>query len=338
MSSRALPFLVLAAGVLAAASSSIMIRLAQGLGLSSTTISAGRVVFAALILLPLALTRARADIRQLKGREIRLGLIAGVFLAIHFVAWISSLEYTSVASSVALVTTNPLWVALATVFVFRERLSRLTVVGVLMTVGGSVLIALSDSGGGAGRNALFGDLLALLGAMAVSVYFLIGREMRRTMTLLPYIWLVYSSAAVVLLLIAIVASLARGNGIASLVALPPAAWALLLGLAIGPQLLGHTSFNWALRYLSATFVAVAILGEPIGSALLALVFFNEQFRELQLIGFGVLLIGIVVARKRRAPNPERRTHGKRPAHSSERSTGRGTPSAERKMMIVRRQM
>lgn len=309
MGTRAMPFLVLAAGVLAAASSSIMIRLAQGLGLSSTTISAGRVVFAALILLPLALTRARADIRNLQAHEIRLGLIAGVFLAIHFVAWISSLEYTSVASSVALVTTNPLWVALATVLVFRERLSRLTVIGVLMTVGGSVLIALSDSGGGAGRNALFGDLLALLGAMAVSVYFLIGREMRRTMTLLPYIWLVYSSAAVVLLLIALVATVARGEGLASLVALPPAAWALLLGLAIGPQLLGHTSFNWALRYLSATFVAVAILGEPIGSALLALVFFNEQFRGLQLIGFGVLLAGIVVAAsaERQVQSAERRT-------------------------------
>lgn len=309
MGTRAMPFLVLAAGVLAAASSSIMIRLAQGLGLSSTTISAGRVVFAALILLPLALTRARADIRNLQAHEIRLGLIAGVFLAIHFVAWISSLEYTSVASSVALVTTNPLWVALATVLVFRERLSRLTVIGVLMTVGGSVLIALSDSGGGAGRNALFGDLLALLGAMAVSVYFLIGREMRRTMTLLPYIWLVYSSAAMVLLLIALVATVARGEGLASLVALPPAAWALLLGLAIGPQLLGHTSFNWALRYLSATFVAVAILGEPIGSALLALVFFNEQFRGLQLIGFGVLLAGIVVAAsaERQVQSAERRT-------------------------------
>ena len=290
-----LPFVVLALGVLAAASSSIMIRLAQGLGLSSTTISAGRLVLAALILLPFALTHARSEIRQLNPRQIRLGLIAGTFLALHFIAWISSLQYTSVASSVALVTTNPLWVALATVLFFREKLSLATIVGVVLTMAGSLLIALSDSSGGNASNALFGDALALLGAVTVSVYFLIGRELRKSMNTLPYIWLVYSSAAVLLLVIAIASEIAQGRGISTLLNIPPVGWLLLLGLAIGPQLLGHTSFNWALRYLSATFVAVAILGEPIGSALLALFMFGETFQPLQLAGFAILLVGIAVA-------------------------------------------
>lgn len=290
-----LPFVVLALGVLAAASSSIMIRLAQNLGLGSTTISAGRLTLAALILLPFALTQGRSEIRQLSSRQVRLGLIAGTFLALHFIAWISSLQYTSVASSVALVTTNPLWVALASVLFFREKLSLATIGGVVLTMTGSLLIALSDGSGGDASNALFGDALALLGAVAVSVYFLLGRELRKSVNTLPYIWLVYSSAAVLLLMIAIATELVQGGNISTLLDIPPVGWLLLLGLALGPQLLGHTSFNWALRYLSATFVAVAILGEPIGSALLALFMFNETFQRLQLAGFAILLIGIAVA-------------------------------------------
>lgn len=290
-----LPFVVLALGVLAAASSSIMIRLAQNLGLGSTTISAGRLTLAALILLPFALTQGRSEIRQLSSRQVRLGLIAGTFLALHFIAWISSLQYTSVASSVALVTTNPLWVALASVLFFREKLSLATIGGVVLTMTGSLLIALSDGSGGDASNALFGDALALLGAVAVSVYFLLGRELRKSVNTLPYIWLVYSSAAVLLLMIAIATELVQGGNISTLLDIPPVGWLLLLGLALGPQLLGHTSFNWALRYLSATFVAVAILGEPIGSALLALFMFNETFQPLQLAGFAILLIGIAVA-------------------------------------------
>lgn len=290
-----LPFVVLALGVLAAASSSIMIRLAQNLGLGSTTISAGRLTLAALILLPFALTQGRSEIRQLSSRQVRLGLIAGTFLALHFIAWISSLQYTSVASSVALVTTNPLWVALASVLFFREKLSLATIGGVVLTMTGSLLIALSDGSGGDASNALFGDALALLGAVAVSVYFLLGRELRKSVNTLPYIWLVYSSAAVLLLMIAIATELVQGGNISTLLDIPPVGWLLLLGLALGPQLLGHTSFNWALRYLSATFIAVAILGEPIGSALLALFMFNETFQPLQLAGFAILLIGIAVA-------------------------------------------
>lgn len=307
------PYLVLAGGVVVVASASIMIRLAQGLGLASTTIAAGRLGLAALILLPLALGRARAELRTLQRRDLALGLVSGLFLAIHFAAWITSLEYTSVASSVALVATNPLWVALASVLLFRERLSALTLAGVLLTIGGSALIGLSDSGTADHANALLGDGLALLGAIAGSAYFLIGRELRRRMSVLAYIWLVYSAAAAALLPLALLGGRSVGPADSQvllvldalfeavpalgmpLLGAPLLAALLVFGLAVGPQLLGHTSFNWALRYLSATFIAVAILGEPIGSALLALALFGETFRTGQLLGFATLLSGIAVA-------------------------------------------
>jgi drug/metabolite transporter (DMT)-like permease len=290
---RATLYLVLTGGVLVAASSSIMIRLAQRLGMPSPVIAAGRLSLAALILLPIVLWRARPELRALRRRDFLLGIGSGGFLAVHFSAWILSLEYTSVASSAALVATNPLWIGLASLLIFRQRLAALTWLGVLITIAGSVLIAVSDSGGGDGANALFGDGLALLGALAISGYLLVGTKLQRRLSTLTYIWLVYTTAAIVLTLVA----LAVGAGVPGGARLdyPPVGYLLLLGLALGPQLLGHTSFNWALRYLSPTFVAVVILGEPIGSALLALAIFGQQFARVQLAGFVLLLIGIAVA-------------------------------------------
>lgn len=288
------PYLVLLGGVLVVASASIMIRMAQGYGVPSIQVAAGRLVLAALILLPLGLGRVLPEVRRLARRDFGLAALSGVLLAIHFASWISSLGYTSVASSVALVSTNPLWVGLASLFILRERLAPLMIIGIALTVGGSALIGISDSSGANASNALVGNGLALLGAISGSGYFLIGRTLRPRMTILAYIWLVYSSAAIVLLIAAVADSTLRGAGL-PFVGYPWPVYLLLLGLAVGPQLIGHTSFNWALRYLSATFVTISILGEPVGSALLALLFFKEAFAPLQLAGFVVLLAGIVLA-------------------------------------------
>lgn len=285
--------LVLLAGVLLVASASTMIRQAQLLGVPSPVIAVGRVGLAALLLSPIAFVYARKELRGLHRRDVLLGIGSGVCLALHFSAWVTSLEYTSVASSAALVTTNPLWIALASMLLFRQRFSTLTWLGVLFTIGGSVLIAISDSDGSNGSYALLGDGLALLGALAVSGYFLLGAALQRRLSTLAYIWLVYTSAAIILLGIALGTGALRfdqaGPGY------PPMAYLLLLGLAVGPQLLGHTAFNWSLRHLSATFVAIAILGEPIGGALLALVLLGQKFQPIQLLGFVVLLAGIAVA-------------------------------------------
>jgi drug/metabolite transporter (DMT)-like permease len=285
--------LVLLGGVLLVASASIMIRQAQQMGVPSPLIAAGRLGFAALILAPIAFVYVRPELRGLRGRDLLLGMGSGVFLALHFSAWITSLEYTSVASSSALVSTNPLWIALASVLLFRQRPAALTWLGVMITVGGSVLIAISDGDGDGGSHALLGDALALLGALAGSAYFLVGSRLQRRLSTLAYIWLVYTSAAVILILAALGAGAWRFDQAGP--SYPPLAYVLLLGLAIGPQLLGHTAFNWSLRHLSATFVAIATLGEPVGAALLALLFFNQGFQPIQLLGFVVLLTGIAVA-------------------------------------------
>lgn len=282
------PYLVLLSGVLIASTAAIMINGALELGTQPLTIAAGRLMFAAIILTPLTLFRAGHEVRRIAPRDWWLGLGSGAFLAVHFATWITSLEYTSIASSTALVTTNPIFVALASWLIFRERLPWGVWLGVLLTVCGSALIGLSDGHGGGGSNPLLGDALALIGAMCVSGYFLLGRTLRTRMSILPYIWLVYSVAAIILLVWMALAG-------QSLWGLSPYVYMLLLGLALGPQLLGHTAFNWAIKYLSATVVTVAILGEPIASALMAFIIYKQPVMPLQLLGGAALLSGIAVA-------------------------------------------
>jgi drug/metabolite transporter (DMT)-like permease len=285
----AFPYLLLFGGVTITSCSAVLITLAKDAGAHPLAISFGRLGLAALILTPLTWRDGAPAIRRLSRRDLALGLLAGVCLAIHFAAWIWSLAFTSVASSTALVTTNPIFVALVSFLVWGERPSRPALAGVGLAVLGSALIALSDSGGGSGSAPLLGDLLALIGALFVSGYLLIGRDLRRRLHVLPYIWLVYSSAALILLIAMLLAG-------ATLIGFPGYVYLLLLALALGPQLLGHTSFNWAVKYLSTTFVAVATLGEPIAATLIALVVFPEQrLQPLQVAGGLVLLGGIAVA-------------------------------------------
>ncbi|WP_322494085.1 DMT family transporter [Chloroflexus sp.] len=289
-------YTVLFAGVLIASTASIMIRYAQGAGMPSLSIAAGRLGLAALILTPIALSRASGEIRRLRRRDVLFGMGAGAFLAVHFASWISSLEYTSVASSAALVSTNPLWVGIASLFFFRERLHWTTLLGIALTLIGTIAISVSDSANPTQSNPLLGNTLALIGAATASAYLLIGRDSRRRLSVLTYIWLVYTSAAVVL----VVWAIATGQ---QFFGFPPYVYLFILGLAIGPQLLGHTAFNYALSSLSATYVAVAILGEPIGSTLLAFILFGETLAPLQFGGIVLLLSGIAIASiaEQRAP-------------------------------------
>ena len=291
-----LPYFVLLGGVMIAATAAIMITLAKDEGVHPLSIAAGRIGIAALLLTPIAALRF-GEIRRLDRRDLGLALLSGAFLAVHFASWISSLAYTSVASSTALVTTNPIFVALVSFVLWGERLGRRALMGIALTMLGSLLIALSDRSGGSGSNPLLGDFLALIGAMTVTGYFLIGRDLRRRMAILPYIWLVYSTAAFILL-----AWMALAGQ--TLLGLSPQVYLLLLGLAVGPQLLGHTAFNWSIKYLSATMVTVAILGEPVGSSLLALLLLPGQKLQALQVGGGVLLlagIAVTTLAERRPP-------------------------------------
>jgi drug/metabolite transporter (DMT)-like permease len=291
------PYLVLLIGVLITSSSSILIRYAQQQDMDSMAIATWRLGFAVLILSPVAWARAGDELRRLRQRDVLLGIGAGIFLALHFASWISSLEYTSVANSAALVTTNPVWVGLASWLFLRERLRWGTIGGVALTLFGSLCLVLSgigDAGNEYYSNPMLGNMLALLGALTVSGYFLIGRTLRRRLNILAYIWLVYTSGAVLLLLWMLA-------NMQPLLGYSLAAYLFVLALALGPQLLGHTSFNWALGHVSATLVAIAILGEPVSAALWAWFLFNESIDPrtwsggVQLAGFALLIVGIYVA-------------------------------------------
>ena len=291
MPARFLPFLILGTGVVVVSFAAILIRFAHAEGASSLTIAAVRLGLAAALLAPLAWLRHGREILRLGKREFALCVLSGAFLALHFWTWITSLEYTSIASSTALVTTNPLWVGLASALLLRERPGGAALTGIALTIAGSFLIFAADAGpadGGSGKAPLLGNSLALIGALAASGYLLVGRALRAKISLLAYVWLAYAIAAVLL----IGGLIASGTSIAGL---PAPAWGFMALLAIGPQLIGHTAFNWALRRLTATFVAVSILGEPIGAALLAILLFGETFSTLQLCGFVLLLAGIFVA-------------------------------------------
>lgn len=281
------PYFVLLLGILAVSSAAILITFARAEGVPAVAIAALRLTFAALALAPFAWVRARHEWARLAPRDFALALAAGVALALHFAFWISSLDYTSVMSSVVLVSTNPIFVGLASVLVLRESLTRGTVSGILIAGLGGALIALTDLEQ-AGAESLQGNLLALAGAVSVSVYLLIGRRLRKQLALLAYIGLVYTTAALVLLALA----LALG---AQLLSYTPGGYLLVLLLAAGPQLIGHTAYNWALKYVSATFVTVTLLAEPIGATLLAIPILAQVPSPIKLLGGALILSGIYFA-------------------------------------------
>lgn len=286
---RWLPFVVLGIGLMAISFGAILARLAQGYGLPSLAIAALRLGLAALIITPFALWQSRRALASISRRQILLALGAGFFLALHFGTWISSLEYTSVASSTALVTTNLLWIGIASFVLFGEKPGRVMACGLVISLAGSALIFWSDSHTAvSGSNTSLGNGLAIIGSWCFSAYLLIGRRLRAGTPLSAYIWLAYGAAALFLLLAC------QGGGV-PLSGYSLSAYAAALGLALGPQLLGHTAYNWSLRYVSPTFVAVVTLGEPVGSSLFAWLIFGEGFALWQGAGFLLLLAGIYLA-------------------------------------------
>ncbi|OGO31200.1 MAG: hypothetical protein A2136_09905 [Chloroflexi bacterium RBG_16_54_11] len=294
------PFIAIFFGILAVSTASIFIRFAQKEA-DSLVIAAWRLTIASLILFPVAATTRKGELSALSRREIGLALLSGTFLALHFATWITSLEYTSVASSVVLVSTIPLWVALLSPFTIKEPIRKAVLVGLAFALLGGISVGISDSCSVTpGRvacpsladfirgQAFLGDLLATGGAIAGAGYLLIGRRLRKKMSLVSYISLVYGMAAVVLILIMFSAGL-RPFGY------PAQTYLWLILLAVIPQLIGHSTFNWALGYLSAAYVSITLLGEPIGSTILAYFILQEQPSVIKLAGGVLILVGIYIA-------------------------------------------
>lgn len=282
---------ILACGVLAVSTAAIFIRLASmaagisGVGFS-LFIAATRLSFAALMLLPAwrGLTPKRTT------RGYGYAIAAGICLAVHFATWISSLSFTSIAASVTIVTTNPVWVALLSWLWFREKPTKLTITGIAIALSGGVAIALADADNiHAGSNPLLGDFLALLGAWFASLYFLLGREAQRQgIKIGHYVAIAYTTAAVFLIPLPWLFNTGyRGY--------PLSVYLYILAMALLSQVFGHTSFNWAVRWISPTLVTLAILFEPVGSSLLGFVLFGEVPGMLVIMGAGILLLGVAIA-------------------------------------------
>jgi drug/metabolite transporter (DMT)-like permease len=289
-----LQYLVLGIGILAISSGSILIRVAQGEGAPSLVIAFWRTMLSALMILPFAVAGKRGEIRALPGPSWLLAMLSGLLLGIHFAAWISSLALTSITSSTVLVATVPIWVALASPVVLNEPLSRGVKQGIGLAILGTVVISLSAITASArGSNPLLGNALALLGGVTAAGYLIIGRRLRPHLSLLSYTTIVYGMAGVTLLLFNLLSGTAiTGYG--------PAVFLLFLAIAAFPQLVGHSSLNWALSFLPAAYVAVVAISEPVGASLLAMVIFKEFPGPLVILGSAIILIGVYLSSRDQA--------------------------------------
>ncbi len=289
-------YLVILVAIVATSSAAILIRYALNETMPPLLIAGARLAVATVALTPLALKRYRTLMKGLYRSQWLLILVSGICLAVHFTAWVSSLQYTTVLVSVVIVSTGPIWVAIMEVIFLKIRLSRLVVAGLLTALAGGLLIGI-PLGGDAVQAAqsvndlgatITGAVLAWIGALSVSVYMLIGRKLRATLPVIPYVWLVYGAASICALAVIFATATPvtgyRING-----------YLILLAMGLVPQLLGHSSLNYLLEYFPAAIVSMFSQLEPIGSAILALVLFRELPPEQQIAGSIIIVIGVILA-------------------------------------------
>jgi len=290
-------FLILFAGVVAVAWSAPFIRLSLEAGAPALAIAALRLTFASPPMMAMAAARGVGDLRVLVRRDWVLMTLSAVALAFHFAFWVASLERTSVTTAVVLVTSQPVFVGLGAWLFLHERPSKYVVAGTVIAALGAVLLVSDDLGD---LGTMTGNLLALLGAVAVSVYVVIGRSVRQRVSLASYTGVVYPLTAVLLVAAALASGTALGGH-----SMEAYLWIALM--AAVSQLIGHNAINWSLAALPAAVVAVAILGEPVIASALAAFVLDEMPTLLELAGGAVVLSGVYVALRgdwrRKVPMP-----------------------------------
>ena len=276
------PMIMIVVGVLGISLSSIFVKFSTA---PSAVTAAYRLMWTVLILTPVVFSKkeTRKELKSLSKKSVVLSIVSGAFLALHFVLWFESLSHTSVASSTTIVCTEVIWVALGYLFVLKGKLGVKPVVAILITLAGSVLIAYSDSGGETG---LYGDILALLAAVAVAVYTLIGGVVREKVSTTVYTYIVYVSCMVVLLATCLV----QGHNIFAFGISAPVVGLLL---SLFSTILGHSIFSWCLKYFSPSFVSASKLCEPVVSAIIAMFIFSEIPTFLQIAGAVLVLGGVL---------------------------------------------
>jgi len=276
--------------VLAASTSAILIRVGDA---PEPVMALYRVAFTVLLLLPLA-RNAGGKLRGASRRDLLGALFAGLALAVHFATWFESVDRTTIAASVTLVQTQTVFVAAGAALFLSERVTRRTAAGIALALGGAVLLSADGLlGARTAPEPLVGNALAILGAVAAAVYVLSGRSIRQRVPVVPYVLVVYSVAAVGLFAVV----LASGHQLAGY---PFHEWLLFLGMAVGPGILGHTLINWALEYVESSVVSVSLVGEPVGSTILAALIFGEIPGPLTVAGGAVVIGGIVVTARARS--------------------------------------
>lgn len=273
-------YTVLSAGLIAISLAAIFIRYAHAPGV---VVAFYRMAIASLVLL--VLNRGKLERSKLKPRTLGLSILSGFFLAIHFASWISSLSYTSVAASVSLVSSQPLWVVLFSWLFLKLKPRPLTFFAVILAVSGGILIALGDFSGASAP--LLGNSLAIIGAISYAAYLLLGRVIQQEVPLTSYVLLAYGSAALFLLPLPFIFKY-------SYFAYPSSTFLWVALLALVPQLVGHTSINYAMKYLNPNLVATAVLLEPVGASIFALVLFKEIPSLQTVFGAAILLTGVIL--------------------------------------------
>ena len=283
---------VLGMGLLAISVSAILIRFASDA--PGEAVAVWRTITAAILLSGPAVVKSRAEWKSFTGREWLLVALAGFFLGLHVVMWISSLYFTSVASASTLVSLSPIFMGIIGFFVLRERLTRLETVGILVALAGTVLLQFAHRShvGEVGSDPLLGNGLALAAAGFVSVYLLIGRVVRQHRSWLAYVAPLYAMTALTTVAVAVVRDV-------PLLGYPASFYGLCVLMAIVPQLLGHGAFNYAIRYFPAATLGLASLFEPVGASLLAFAFFGEIPTLLAVVAMTIILgaVSIVLTRK-----------------------------------------
>jgi drug/metabolite transporter (DMT)-like permease len=277
------PKFALIISILAVSTASIMIRLSAAPPLAIATY---RMILSTLILIPLfVLGGGHRTFMDLGWREKGSLVIVGIILAFHFASWITSLTFTSVASSVVFVHVDPIFVAIVSHFWFNERITRRTLLGIILGFLGATLIAVGDAG--LGEMNLYGDALALIGAIMLGIYILSGRRIRQRLDLVNYVTPVYATSAIVLFLGSVITGTKlTGYGFEDK--------GIFLMIAIVPMIFGHTVYNWALKYISAPIVSISLLGEPFGATILAYLLLGESPGITTIIGGVITMMGILL--------------------------------------------
>ena len=279
---KTMPYVAIAIGVISVSLSAIFVKLSSA---ESAVIAFYRMLFSVLIMSPVFLLKYKSELKLLQKRDWLFSIVAGVFLAFHFILWFESLNYTSVASSTVLVTLQPIFAFIGTYLFFKEKVAFQSIVAVIVAISGSLLISWGDfrvSGA-----ALYGDGLALIACAFITGYLLFGQDVRKRLSLMTYTMVVYSVSTITLFFYVLFMGQSFGPYESN-------DWLLFVMLAIVPNLLGHTLFNWSLKWVSTNAISIAILFEPVGAAILAFFIFNEKLILSQVIGGIIVILGILM--------------------------------------------